>query len=260
MKLFHTARRFVKDLVYLRKTYAPWPIVKAYLHGRLSNTRITAPYRLQQQQFKSQMAKELSLSNDWFTDNAAQWLSVFEQYQLPSKKALSVLEIGSWQGLSSYFVLHHLDTATITCVDTWQGADEHKSGAAASYDILNNVEAIFDQNLQKFLPRLKKYKGMSYNYFAENASGEQFDLIYVDGSHHCDDVVIDAIACFQRLKVGGLMIFDDYFWKYYRRAIDNPAAAVNTFLHLKKNRYKIVRLYYQLIIEKTATNDTESRS
>ena len=47
------------------------------------------------------------------------------------------------------------------------------------------------------------------------------------------------------------MIFDDYFWRYYPRAIDNPAAAINVFLKFKKGSYKIVRLYWQIIIEKT---------
>jgi hypothetical protein len=64
--------------------------------------------------------------------------------------------------------------------------------------------------------------------------------------------MIDAIKCFEMLKVGGIMIFDDYFWRYYPKAIDNPASAVNLFLHMKKGSYKIVRLYYQMVIIKTA--------
>ncbi len=46
------------------------------------------------------------------------------------------------------------------------------------------------------------------------------------------------------------MIFDDYLWQYYEKNIDNPAAAINVFLKLKQGSYKIVRVYYQLIIEK----------
>jgi hypothetical protein len=54
------------------------------------------------------------------------------------------------------------------------------------------------------------------------------------------------------LKVGGVMIFDDFFWQYYPKAIDNPAAAINLFLRLKRGSYKIIRLYYQIAIIKTA--------
>ena len=80
-------------------------------------------------------------------------------------------------------------------------------------------------------------------------------MVYIDGSHHCDDVIIDAIKSFQMLKVGGIMIFDDYLWQYYPRDIDNPAAAINVFLKLKEGSYKVVRVYYQLIIEKISDNN-----
>tara|TARA_R110002110_G_scaffold119309_2_gene293735 strand:+ start:19812 stop:20003 length:192 start_codon:yes stop_codon:yes gene_type:complete len=63
-------------------------------------------------------------------------------------------------------------------------------------------------------------------------------LTYVNGSHHKNDVIIDAVKCFEMLKVGGIMIFDDYFWQYYPDAIDNPAGAINTFLRLKKDFIK----------------------
>jgi hypothetical protein len=52
------------------------------------------------------------------------------------------------------------------------------------------------------------------------------------------------------LKIGGIMIFDDYLWQYYPKNINNPAAAINVFLKLKQGSYKVVRVYYQLIIEK----------
>jgi len=53
-------------------------------------------------------------------------------------------------------------------------------------------------------------------------------------------------------KVGGILIFDDYLWRYYPNAIDNPAVAINAFQRMKQGSYKIVRLYGQIIIEKTA--------
>ena len=52
------------------------------------------------------------------------------------------------------------------------------------------------------------------------------------------------------LKIGGIMIFDDYWWQHYTKAADNPAAAINLFLKLKNGCYKIVRMYYQLVIVK----------
>lgn len=74
----------------------------------------------------------------------------------------------------------------------------------------------------------------------------------MDGSHHSDDVVVDAIKFFQMLKVGGIMIFDDYFWRYYDSIIENPAGVINSFLRLKKNQLEIIGFDYLLIIKKTA--------
>jgi hypothetical protein len=54
------------------------------------------------------------------------------------------------------------------------------------------------------------------------------------------------------LKPGGVMFFDDYFWRHYPKAIDNPAAAINAFLRLKQGEYKIVRIYSQVVIEKVS--------
>lgn len=56
------------------------------------------------------------------------------------------------------------------------------------------------------------------------------------------------------LKVNGLMIFDDYFWKYYTRTIDNPSGAINAFIRLKCNQLEVICLDYQLIVRKTSTS------
>lgn len=195
---------------------------------------------------------QLKLDNDWFTRNIPTWLRAFDEEKVRDKPRLDCLEIGSWQGLSAFFTLSELPNAYLTCVDTWEGADEHKDGTAASAGILSEVERTFDSNLSVFGDRLRKYKGTSFSYFNERFEPNCFDMIYVDGSHHSDDVIVDAIKSFEMLKVGGLLIFDDYLWDYYKREIDNPAGAINSFLRMKKHQLKIICFDYQLIIKKTA--------
>lgn len=243
------AQHRLGELKYLTDTYASSDVFGAYLKGRAQKSKIENKYREDQSRYRESI-KNLSLTNDWFTTNIPYWLSVFEQFDFNKKENLKALEIGSWEGLSSHFFLSTLQGATLTCVDTWAGADEHKSGDAATSQVLSKIESVFDRNLNAYQSRLKKYKGTSYAYFNDHSFRNEFDFIYVDGSHHVDDVIIDAIRCFQMLKVGGVMVFDDYFWKYYPNPIDNPASAVNCFLRLKKGAYRIQRLYYQMIIEK----------
>jgi predicted O-methyltransferase YrrM len=41
------------------------------------------------------------------------------------------------------------------------------------------------------------------------AEQRKYDLIYVDGSHQFEDVLIDFVFCHELLNVGGLILFDD---------------------------------------------------
>lgn len=257
MNLFKLARYELWKLRFLIKTSAPlWVIRSAFflnISHRLSNKFgvLGKVYLRKRKEFKL-CKKSLRLDNDWFTGNIPTWLRAFDKEGLREKEKIDCLEIGSWQGLSAFFILRELPSANLICVDTWEGADEHKDGTAATASVLLNIEKSFDHNLSIFDTRVKKYKGTSFSYYNSAFSEGKFDLIYVDGSHYSDDVVVDAIKCFEMLKIGGLMIFDDYFWKYYSMEIDNPAGSINSFLRLKRHQLKIIGFDYQLIIKKTA--------
>ena len=254
-KLVSALKELASQSLYLSKTYAPIDVFYS-LFSKLNQSRtLHARYQAQLAAFAKTKSK-LNLSNDWFSNNIPYWLSVIDEYGLRSGN-IKALEIGSWEGLSSYFILSEIPNAHLTCVDTWEGADEHKDGTAAPAIVLSKIEQTFDDNLSIFSSRLTKFKGTSLSFFSQNDVRCYYDFIYVDGSHHCNDVLLDAIKSFQMLKVGGIMVFDDYFWLHYPRAIDNPAAAINLFLRTKKDQYKIVKLYYQIIIVKTSDGYSE---
>ena len=242
---------FIKDIFYLYRTKAPSNVLAAFFIRKYEAIRIRGKYLEQAGLFKIEKSK-LSLSNDWFSSNVPFWFSIIEEYRL-DVKSVRVLEIGSWEGLSSFFILWSLPNSYLTSVDTWQGADEHKDGTWLPEGVLGNIENAFDDNLTRYKGRFYKFKGTSHSFFnSEYFNKNYYDLIYVDGSHYSHDVMIDAIKGFEMLKIGGIMIFDDYLWNYYTKSIDNPAIAVNLFLHMKKGSYKIIRLYYQMVIIKTA--------
>lgn len=246
---FKYCKDVMNDLIYLHKTNANKASFVSLITWAFQVPKLREAYEPISRQFSNEK-QALKLSNDWFSKNIPFWVSVFDEYKFLEKEKIEALEIGSWEGLSSYFILHYLKNAVLTCVDTWEGADEHRSGDAASLEVLSKVETTFDTNLAKYQQRLTKYKGTSYSYFEKHFERNKFDLIYVDGSHHCDDVIIDAIKSFEMLKVGGILIFDDYLWQYYANPFDNPAGAINSFLKLKNHSYKILRTYYQLILLK----------
>lgn len=245
-----TVRRGASRIIYLANTHAPLNVFVSFFKLLKDRKSLRRKYKSQRQSFEK-LKLNLQLSTDWFSGHLPYWLSMIDEHDL-RKPNIKALEIGSWEGLSSYFILSEMPGAHLTCVDTWEGADEHKDGSVSSALVLNQIEQTFDKNLLPFKSRLTKYKGTSLSFFNSNHSLCHYDFIYVDGSHHIDDVIVDAFKSFEMLKVGGIMVFDDYFWRYYPQALDNPAAAINIFLRVKKGSYKIIKLYYQIAIIKTA--------
>jgi predicted O-methyltransferase YrrM len=242
----------LSTLAYLRKHAAPRSCLAAYvktvLHRKTAAGRASwRRSRAIQKTFRASLTS-YRFSTDWFTGKIPFWLDAFDRAGLVDGE-VNVLEIGSWEGLSSLFILETFPHARITCVDAWEGS---RGVVGEGYQIELGVEERFDQNLEKHRGRLSKRRQTSLKYFASSEKGEQFDLIYVDGSHHGDDVAVDALECFARLKVGGVMIFDDYLAKYYEREEENPARAINLFLRAKQGRVELLAVYYQLILRKIA--------
>jgi predicted O-methyltransferase YrrM len=244
----NAARVLISQIVYLFNTRAPFALFSAYFSQIIRNRQIKKQYLNESVNY--QTAKQsLSLSNDWFFGNVPFWWSIIREYGY-AEKPMKVLEIGSWEGLSSHFILLNMQNAHLMCVDVWQSEEEVQHSNSASTAILNRVESAFDRNLLDFKARLTKYKGTSFTFFHHHLTPGAYDLVYVDGSHHFDDVFLDAVKCFEMLKVGGIIIFDDYFWREFS-GIDNPAAAINQFIRLKQHSLSIIRFYSQVVILKT---------
>jgi hypothetical protein len=239
----------ISNIIYLNKNFASFKILLLYIKFRFTKRYILRDYSEEHSSFRDHI-KTLGHSTDWFSDNIPFWLYAFDLINVNEKSKLKVLEVGSWEGLSAFYMLSKFPKCNITCVDTWMGADEHRNG---NYEIklsLSKAEATFDATLNKFSDRLIKFKGTSFEYFNQNSFNNCFDVIYLDGSHYCDDVLIDAINAFRMLKIGGILIFDDYIWKYYENIQDNPAFGINIFLKFKSGHYKILLVSYQIIIQK----------
>ena len=232
-----TSRKFFRALTYLFITHASLHIFFIYIKDYFFR-------RHESNDIKNQVTG--IFSTDWFSGNIPQWTLIFEKY-FKKNKLINSLEIGSWEGRSSLFILANLPMAKLTCVDTWEGADEHQN-----LKNINSIERTFDSNTKAYSSRIRKFKGTSFNFFNTCSETEKFDLIYIDGSHFVNDVLIDALKGFEHLNVGGIMIFDDYFWDYYLDLPLNPATAINSFLKLKKDYLSIKLVYAQLVIQKIA--------
>ena len=104
-------------------------------------------------------------------------------------------------------------------------------------------------NTKEYKNRVELFKGISDDFFKNNAN-EEFDLIYIDGSHHSENVFKDAKNSFNRLKKRGIIIFDDFLWNYYQDPNLNPIGGIKKFLSENFFKVKILSLSYQIIIMK----------
>lgn len=190
-------------------------------------------------------------SVDWCGFYFKEWTELCNKY-----KPKTILEIGSFEGRSAEFWLNQPNTKEVTCVDTWEGSIEHS-------DLnLSNIELTFDIN-HGSNPKIIKQKGKSTDVLPllSKTYKNYYDLIYVDGSHDPRDVLFDAVMSFQLLKVGGIIIFDDYLWINRMRfgpwhgdlpsvILPHPKQSIDAFCNIYETNIKILNINYQLILEK----------
>lgn len=79
------------------------------------------------------------------------------------------------------------------------------------------------------------------------------DAIYIDGSHEGQDVMANAVMSWRLLKVGGVLLFDDYEWPGEGRRRVLPKVAIDAFCTLVEPWGEVVMKNYQLAIRKDAT-------
>lgn len=163
-----------------------------------------------------------SFSNEWFSPAIkAQWKHLFALAGDPHK----VLEIGSFEGQSACWILDTTD-ADITCIDTWEGSDEHSE--TEKTDLFTK----FSNNIGEDRDRVTCHKGKS-RAILPTLPFETFDFIYVDGDHHAQNVLEDIILSWPLLKKNGILVCDDYLWKREGSEVEdtcNPKVAIDAFI------------------------------
>jgi predicted O-methyltransferase YrrM len=141
------------------------------------------------------------------------------------------------------FVAKNFPNSKIYCVDNWIGTIEYEEDLKFS-----NVEKNFDLNMLEF-KNFTKFKLKSDDFFKTNQIF--FDVIYIDGYHKADQVLKDFINSWAVLNVKGIIIFDDYIWKFFDRIEDNPCYAINKYLNKIRKNSKILKVSNsQLFVQK----------
>lgn len=215
-------------------------LIRYFIHKKFNNKKIKKGNLYKE--YKEYIEKNLKIKRDYFTHNINNLDFFFKKHNLYDEN-INALELGSYEGNSAVFFLKHFKKINLTCVDTFEGSDEHKE--QNFNEILDN----FNFNIRNFKDRVNIFKSSSKNFF-KNINKSNFDLIYIDGSHYAKDVLDDALNSFDVLNKNGYMIFDDFLWDFYTNQNDNPIGGVKTFIKKNFFKIKIISVGYQIILKK----------
>ena len=187
----------------------------------------------------------IKYSTCWFNkDN----LKILECYK--NKDNINFLEIGSFEGMSTnYFVDNFLtgDKCFITCVDPWIKYSESTITKISEWDKYINEDTynIFINNTEHNKKNIIIKRGFSVDILP--SLYKIYDFIYIDGDHSENAVWNDAIFSFEKLVIGGILIFDDYLWNVGEKS---PKNAIDKFMIEYKNYIEIVCINNQVIVKK----------
>ena len=212
-----------------------------YYKSKILKKKCKKNYKDQKIQFEDNI-KEKSFSNKWFLNN----FDIFSFFLPQDKNSKFVyLEVGCFEGLSSFFVLSEYRAVDATLLDIWDMPNPNSKTLSHNF---NSIENTFDNNLSRF--NFTKIKDDSVvamrKLFKQNKS---FDFIYIDGSHNGEDILSDAIEAFKILKKEGLIFFDDFLQHDKNRALQSYEG-IEKFLTLYSNYLKIEYFQNNLVVRK----------
>lgn len=173
---------------------------------------------------------------DNFTMHVPLWKNVLDQFT-QDKSNLHFLELGSGNGLCANFLL---DTYScyIDTVDIEEVRIVEENSQKYSVSTISNLEPFIKENKCTF-------HLMSTKEFLSNNQNKKYDFVYIDASHDKDWVLHDAISSFNLLKVGGLMIFDDYGW-------GECGVGIDSFLKCYDKHIEVFYKQWQVMLIKTS--------
>ena len=218
--------------------------LKYFLHyykSKALKKRCKKDYASQKKIFEQKLDHK-NFSQKWFLNN----FEIFTFF-LPKDKSLKFdyLEVGCYEGLSSFYVLSEYKSVNAFFLDIWDMPNPNSKTLSHNFGL---IEKTFDHNLSGF--DFKKMKNDSVismrKLLKENV---HFDFIYIDGSHNGEDILSDAIEAFKILKVNGLMFFDDFLQHDDNRILQSYVG-IDKFLSLYSDYLKIEYFQNNLVVRK----------
>lgn len=180
---------------------------------------------------------QYALTRDYFTKRIPRWSQHLAPFR--GQENVRALEIGCLEGRATLWLLDNIlthPTACIVCVDIFvsrmaQLRFRHNIAVSPHGAKVTEVAG----SSQKILSLLRP---------------DEYDIIYIDGSHKEDDVRQDAALSWPLLKRGSVLIFDDYLLNPQDPLETRPQRAIDDFLKEHESELEILHKEYQVIVRR----------
>ncbi len=164
------------------------------------------------------------------------------------------IEIGVWHGDFSRTILDLIKPEKLYLIDPWANvSDESHSEAFVGRTEDGKMERIYSKVQKRYAKEIRAGQVEIIRDWSVPALAgfkpASIDFAYVDGDHSYEGVKADLAALFPKMRLGGVMAFDDY----HRRGWwgDGVIRAINEFLGTYPNQLRIRAIAgAQLAIEK----------
>lgn len=226
----------------------------ASINGRFApafaQTMLTGPRATEDAAAFAAYAEEKGFEfTDLWADNNIPFVAPVLRRFAQWKESVDYLEIGAYEGRNLAFMDWLLPAKLdVTVIDPWFDETLNPEEKYLA------IEPRFKRNAKKLSFRsLDIHKGFSTYELPRMLEAEKsFDLIYVDGTHTALGVMIDLCFCAAMLRVGGLMVLDDYW--HDESEIGGPGVkqAVDRFHGAFRHYFELEAVYRQVILRKTA--------
>ena len=191
---------------------------------------------------------------DWWTPSHYKNYEFIKQ-QFAGKEGLRFLEIGIFEGRSTVWFIENVFTGN-KC-QYFAVEPDPAPNMAHNFDVLTAKTgyrpAVIKDYSENALPMMLELK-------------YRMDSILLDGDHNAQGLLRDAVMSWEILKVGGILLFDDYemeatdpwhyishkeFAEHPRANFQHPRAAIDAFLSIYRGLYEKVIDNFQVGIRKT---------
>jgi len=187
---------------------------------------------------------------NWFEQSDAK--RNFEKHLLPlADKEIKCLQVGAYTGDATKWMVENIlkqEDSFLVDVDTWEGSDEAVHHNMDWKDVYKTYQ---EKNAKALAEnRVLTMQMTSDRYFAGIGQEQIFDFIYVDGDHTAFAVLRDGSNAYDKLKVGGILAFDDYIWSLNQGDFFDPKPAIDALIHLLAGRVEKIEDNSQLWLKK----------